>query len=56
METSLVYKAFETVYWIIKEEVANKVLCLLKLIERLGVSDMRLFDRRSHPSVQEILF
>ena len=25
MEISLVYKAFETVYWIIKEEVANEV-------------------------------
>ena len=56
VEISLVQKAFEVVYWIMKEEIANiKFEGLLQLIERLGVSDMRLFNHRSHPSVQEMV-
>ena len=49
VDISLVQKAFEVVYWIMKEEG------LRQLIERLGVSDMRLFNHRLHPSVQEMV-
>ncbi|KAL9977206.1 hypothetical protein ACROYT_G014585 [Oculina patagonica] len=56
VEISLVQRAFQVIYWMMKEEIANmKFEGLLQLVERLGVSDMRIFDHRSHPSVQEMV-
>ena len=56
VEHSLIQKAFQVIYWMMKEEIANvKFEGLLQLTERLGVCDMRLFDHRSHPSVQEMV-
>lgn len=56
VEISLIQKAFQVIYWMMKEEIANvKFEGLLQLTERLGVSDMRLFGHRSHPSVQEMV-
>ena len=56
VEISLIQKAFQVIYWMMKEEIANvKFEGLLQLTERLGVCDMRLFGHRSHPSVQEMV-
>ena len=56
VEIFLIQKAFQVIYWMMKEEIANvKFEGLLQLTERLGVSDMRLFGHRSHPSVQEMM-
>ena len=56
VEHSLIQKAFQVIYWMMKEKIANvKFEGLLQLTERLGVCDMRLFDHRSHPSVQEMV-
>ena len=44
VEISLVQRVFEMVYWMMKEEIANvKFDSLLKVTERVGVSDFQLF-------------
>ncbi len=56
IEDDLIEKAFDALYWLLKEEVANmKFAGLLQLMERVGNEDMRLFNHRSHPSVQEMI-
>lgn len=45
-------KVFETVNWIIKEELPNcKVRPMLLLLERLGLKEMRHFQHRSQTAV-----
>lgn len=56
MEISVIQRAFQVVYWMMKEEIANiKFEGLLQVAERLGVSHMKLFGHCSHPSVQEMV-
>ncbi|KAK2148557.1 hypothetical protein LSH36_491g01029 [Paralvinella palmiformis] len=55
VEHSVVDTAFDSLYWLMKEELANRKFTSLKLAEKLAVHDnMKLFDHRSHPSVQEM--
>lgn len=49
-------KVFETVNWIIKEELPNcKVRPMLLLLERLGLKEMRHFQHRSQTALSEII-
>ena len=49
------HKAFHTLYRVTKEELTNcKFVCLLELVEELGVSDIKLFQHRSSGSVREM--
>ncbi|CAG2212072.1 unnamed protein product [Mytilus edulis] len=51
----ILYKAFEAVYWVMKEEIANlKIKSLLNLLERLGIEDMKYFQHRSQAALREI--
>ena len=55
VKESVYHKAFHTLYWVAKEELANcKFVRLLELIEELGVSDIKLFQHRSSGSVREM--
>ncbi len=52
---SVYYNALLTIYWLAKEEVANKkFVSLLKLLEQVGVEDMRFFQHRSQGSIREM--
>ncbi len=52
---SVYYNALLTMYWLAKKEVANKKLVsLLKLLEQVGVEDMRFFQHRSQGSIREM--
>ena len=49
------HKTFSMLYWVAKEELANcKFVCLLELVEELGVSNIKLFQHRSSGSVREM--
>ena len=49
------FNAFYSVYWLAKNEVANrKTLSLLQLLEFLGLKDMKFFDHQSQRSIREI--
>ena len=49
------FNAFYSVYWLAKNEVANrKTLSLLQLLEFLGLRDMKFFDHQSQRSIREI--
>lgn len=49
-------KVFETVNWIIKEELPNcKVRPMLLLLERLGLKEMRHFQHRSQTALSVII-
>ncbi|CAG2194290.1 unnamed protein product [Mytilus edulis] len=51
----ILYKAFEAVYWVMKEEIANlKIKSLLNSLERLGIEDMKYFQHRSQAALREI--
>ncbi|VDI71617.1 Hypothetical predicted protein [Mytilus galloprovincialis] len=51
----ILYKAFEAVYLVMKEEIANlKIKSLLNLLERLGIEDMKYFQHRSQAALREI--
>ena len=55
IKDSVYYNALLTMYWLAKEEVANKKLVsLLKLLEQVGLEDMRFFQHRSQGSIREI--
>ena len=52
---SVYYNALLTMFWLAKEEVANKKLVSLpKLLEQVGVEDMRFFQHRSQGSIREM--
>ena len=54
---SVYYNALLTMYWLAKEEVVNrKLVSLLKLLEQVGLEDMRFFQHRSQGSIQEMFF
>ena len=48
-------EAFHAVYWLAKESIANrKITSLLKLMELLGLEELKYFTHRSHGSLREI--
>lgn len=50
------FNAFYSVYWLAKNEVANrKTLSLLQLLQFFGLEDMKYFDHQSQRSLREIL-
>ena len=52
---SVYYNALLTMFWLAKDEVANKKLVsLLKLLEQVGVEDTRFFQHRSQGSTREM--
>ena len=55
IKDSAYHNALLTMYWSVKEEVANKkIFSLLKLLKQLGLEDMRLFQHRSQGSIREM--
>ena len=49
------YNTFLAMYWLAKEEIANKKFgSLLELLEQVGLKDMRFFLHRSAGSVREM--
>ena len=51
----ILYKVFNSIYWLAKEGIANrKAAGLFTLLEKLGVSDLKYFDHRSPASVREM--
>ena len=52
---TMLEKTFTAIYWLAKEEISNqKLIPLLKLLENLGVSELKYFQHRSRPSVREM--
>ena len=52
---NMLEKTFTAIYWLAKEEISNqKLIPLLELLEFLGVSELKYFQHRSRPSVQEM--
>lgn len=55
MKNEALVKVFSFLYWLAKEEIANKkVTQLIELLERLGLEEMRHFKHRSRASIHEI--
>ena len=51
----VLYKAFMSVYWIAKHEISlRKLVPLLQLLERVGVTEMKYFSHRSAGSIREL--
>ena len=51
----IIAKGVRALYWILKQEIPTvKVVSLLDLIEKLGISDLNLFQHRSEPSIREL--
>lgn len=49
------YNTFLVMYWLSKEEIANKNFgSLLELFEQVGLKDMRFFQHTSTGSVREM--
>jgi len=55
VKNDVLVKVFSTLYWLAKEEIANKkATSLLGLLERLGLEEMRHFQHRSRRSIREV--
>ena len=55
VKNDVLVKVFSTLYWLAKEEIANKkATSLLGLLERLGLEEMRHFQHRSRGSIREV--
>ena len=55
MKNEVLVKVFSSLYWLAKEEIANKKATqLIELLERLGLEEMRHFKHRSRASIREI--
>ena len=55
VKDSVYYNVLLTMYWLAKEKVANKKLVsLLKLLEQVGLEDMKFFQHRSQGSIREM--
>ena len=55
MKNEALVKVFSFLYWLAKEEIANKKATqLIELLERLGLEEMRHFKHRSRASIHEI--
>lgn len=55
MKNKVLVKVFSSLYWLAKEEIANKKATqLIELLERLGLEEMRHSKHRSRASIREI--
>ena len=55
VKDELYFNAFYSIYWLAKNEVANrKALSLLQLLQFLGIRDMTYFDHQFQRSLHEI--
>ncbi|XP_068691032.1 zinc finger protein 862-like [Montipora foliosa] len=55
MKNEVLVKVFSSLYWLAKEEIANKKATqLIELLERLGLEEMRHFKHRSRASIREV--
>ena len=55
VKDDVLIKVFTTIYWLMKEEIANKkVLSMLKLLEQIGLDDIKHFNHKSAGSLREI--
>ena len=51
----VLYKAFMSIYWIAKREIPiSKLVPLLQLLEKVGVTEMKYFTHRSAGCVREL--
>ena len=56
VNTQVIEKALQAVYWLAKQEVANeKFECLLTFVEKIGVDDIQFFQHRSRPTREMFL-
>ena len=54
-ESDVLEKAFTAMYWLAKEDVANKkIFSLLRMLEGLGFVELKHFKYKSTGSVREI--
>jgi len=55
-ETSdtVIEKTFTAIYWLAKQEISNKLLPLIDLIEYLGLKELKFFEYRSRQSISEM--
>ncbi|XP_076083706.1 zinc finger protein 862-like [Mytilus galloprovincialis] len=55
VENNVLFMAFSAMYWLAKEGIANeKISTLLKLLENIGLSEMKFFQHRSRASLRDI--
>ena len=55
MKNEVLVKVFSSLYWLAKEEIANKKATqLIELLERLGLEEIRHFKHRSRASIREV--
>ena len=55
VNTQVIEKAFQAVYWLAQQEVANeKFVCQLTFMEKIGVDDIQFFQHTSRPSTREM--
>ena len=54
VKDDVLIKVFTTTYWLMKEEIANKkVLSMLKLLEQIGLDDIKHFNHKSAGSLRK---
>lgn len=55
LKNEVLEKSFHSIYWLAKESIANrKILNMLRLLEILGLDQMKYFDHRFSGSLREI--
>ncbi|CAG2244184.1 unnamed protein product [Mytilus edulis] len=55
VENDVLFMAFSAMYWLAKEGIANeKISTLLKLLENIGLSEIKYFQHRSRASLRDI--
>ncbi|CAG2200191.1 unnamed protein product [Mytilus edulis] len=55
VENNVLFMAFSAMYWLAKEGIANeKISTLLKLLENIGLSEIKYFQHRSRASLRDI--
>ena len=56
MKDEVHFKIFQSLHWLAKEEMpSSKISSLLKLIENMGVSEIKYFETRSEPTLRKML-
>ena len=56
LKNEVYFKIFQSLYWLAKEEMpSSKISSLLKLIENMGVSEIKYFETRSEPTLRKML-
>jgi len=55
VQYEVVRNVFSAMYWLAKEEMpCKKLITMLELVQRMGLTDMQYFNHRSYPSIREM--